>query len=79
MALQFNWEEVWAYHEAIEDEVIKAALEEEVVGSGWLYRQTLKVQRSVLTHAPIEFVKKIASNLKPEIQIEMGLNPFSRR
>lgn len=76
MALQFTWEALWSFHDALEDQELKDFLQEEVVGHGWLYRQSAKEQKKVLTGAPQEFLKRIAKNLKPELQIEMGINPY---
>lgn len=77
MALQFSWEALWSYYQSIEDPEIKAFLEGQVVGEGWLSRQSAKEQSNVLKHAPEHFVKRIAKTLKPEVQIDLGLNPYA--
>lgn len=79
MSLQFSWSELWEYHDALEDPALKAHLEDEVVGNGWLYRQSSKAQERVLEHAPKDFIERIASALKPEVAIKLGFNPFVRR
>lgn len=76
MGLQFSWTDLWAYYEAIEDPKLKDHLEEEVIGQGWLYRQSAKEQKKVLTGAPESFVKRVAKNLRPEVQIDLGFNPY---
>lgn len=79
MSLQFTWEDLWAYHATIVESEIKAHLEEEVVGQDWLYRQSAKEQKKILQAAPREFVDRIASSLRPEVQIELGMNPYLKR
>ena len=76
-SLQFDWEDVWNFHDALESPDLKAHIEEEVIANGWLYRQTAREQQNVLKHAPESFVKRIASGLKPEVQIAMGINPYA--
>ena len=77
MALRFDWPDLWDYHHSIEDPEIKAHLEDEVVGDGWLFHRSAKEQARVLSGAPEEFVKRIAKKLKPEVQINLGFNPYA--
>ena len=77
MPLTFEWEDLWTYHECIEDDEIKRALEVEVIGEGWLFRQSEKQQTHILEHAPESFIKPIASQLKPRVAIRYGHNPFA--
>jgi hypothetical protein len=75
MSLQFSWPELWSYHDAL-DPILKAHLQKEVVGDGWLQRQSAKSQEQILAAAPKEFVEKIVKELRPEVAIKLGLNPY---
>lgn len=77
-SLVFTWEHLWEFHKSSDAE-IKARLENEVIGDGWLYRQTSKDQIEILKSAPIEFIQTIAKELKPDTQIRFGINPYRER
>lgn len=79
MSLQFSWSELWSYHDALLDAALKAHLQEEIIGDGWLYRQSAKAQEQILKDAPRDFVERIMGKLKPETMIKMGFNPYLRR
>ena len=76
-SIQFDWESLWSFYENLESQENKTHIEKEVMADGWLYRQTAREQQNVLKHAPESFIKRIASGLKPEVQIAMGINPYS--
>jgi hypothetical protein len=76
MTLVFGWDELWSYHDALADPILKAHLQQEVVGDGWLQRQSAKSQEQILAAAPKEFVEKIVKELRPEVAIKLGLNPY---
>lgn len=69
---------VWQWAECQPD-YIKAALEKEIVGDGWLFRQPAKEQVKILTGAPKEFVQSIVKQIKQEAAITLGYNPFNTR
>ena len=79
MSLQFSWDELWSYHDALADAALKTHLQEEIIGEGWLYRQPAKTQKLILAQAPPEFIQSIVSELKPEVAIELGFNPYIKR
>lgn len=79
MPLQFTWEALWSFHESLESQELKDFLQDEVVGQGWLYRQPARTQTLVLEHAPDEFVDRIVCNIKPEVAIKLGQNPFLKK
>lgn len=76
MPLQFDWENLWAFHEGAMPD-IQEHIENEVIGGGWLFRQSAKDQKRILAHAPETFVKQVASRLKPELATELGHNPYA--
>lgn len=75
MSLTFDYPDFWAFHARM-PQSIKAQLEVELIGDGWLFGQSAKEQTKILKDAPQEFVQKIAGQLKPEVQIQYGRNPF---
>jgi hypothetical protein len=76
VTLQFSWDEIWSYHDALADPQLKAHLQQEVLGDGWLQRQSAKSQEQILAAAPQEFVESIVKELRPEVAIKLGLNPY---
>lgn len=74
-SLTFTWADAWNYYEQADNE-IKQALEQEVIGEGWLFAQTEKTQTEVLRDAPKDFLKSIASRLRPETCLKLKINPY---
>lgn len=74
-SLPFTWTDAWNYYEQADNE-IKQALEQEVIGEGWLFAQTEKTQTEVLRDAPKAFLKSVASRLRPETCLKLKINPY---
>jgi hypothetical protein len=66
---------VWEWAECQSDD-IKAHLENEIIGEGWLFRQPANEQVKILTGAPQRFVQSILKQIKAEAAIQLGFNPF---